>query len=107
MVGLGTWAGKTTARLIRGEVKFTISDNNGEYKIDVELPGNLKSTTFKFYNIVEEDEKTLSGQGEVSLVPGKVLEGTFVFDGDTMSGEIRKIPVIRTVKILNGYRVKD
>lgn len=106
MVGLGTWAGKTTARIIRGEVKFTISDVGGQYKIDVELPGNLKSTTFKFFDIVEEDDKTLSGKGEISLVPGKILEGTFTFDGDKMSGEIRKIPVVRTVKIVNGYRVK-
>ena len=42
MVGIGTWAGKTTARMIRGEVRFTIEDNNGEYEIDVTLPGNLQ-----------------------------------------------------------------
>lgn len=106
MVGIGTWAGKTTARMIRGEVRFTIEDNNGEYKIDVQLPGNLKNTTFKFNEIIELDDKTLTGKGEISLVPGRELEGTFVFDGDKMSGEIRKIPVVRTVKIVDGYRVK-
>ena len=107
MVGLGKWAGKTTARLIRGEVKFTISDNNGEYKIDVELPGTLKDTKFDFHEVRAIDDKTLVGKGEISLVPGKVLEGKFIFDGDKMSGEITKIPVIRTVRVVDGYRVKD
>ncbi len=107
-VGIGTWAGKTTARLIRGEVRFTISeDENGEYKIDVTLPGNLKNTKFDFRNVHAVDDKTLEGEGEVSLVPGKTLGGRFIFDGDKMSGEITKVPVIRTVKVTDGYRVKE
>ena len=105
-IGIGTWAGKINVRLARGEVKFTIAeDENGEYKIDVALPGALKSAKIKFMNLVEEaDGKTISGEGTISVLPGRKLEGAFTFEEDTFVGEI-KAPVVGKIRITEGHRV--
>ena len=34
MIGLGNWACKVNSMFFSGEVKFTISDNDGEYGFD-------------------------------------------------------------------------
>ena len=105
-VGIGTWAGKIALRIARGEVRFTIAeDANGDYKIDVAMPGALKTAKISFMNLVEgEDGKTLSGEGLISILPGRKLTGQFVFDGDTFAGEI-KAPVVGKIKITDGHRV--
>ena len=54
-IGIGSWAGKINVRLARGEVFFTIGeDENGDYKIDVTLPGALRTAKIKFMNLKEE-----------------------------------------------------
>ena len=105
-IGLGSWAGKISVRLARGEVKFTISeDENGEYKIDTVLPGALKTAKIKFMNLKEEEDgKTLSGEGTISVLPGRKLTGAFTFEDDTFVGEI-KAPVVGKIKITDGHRI--
>lgn len=105
-IGIGSWAGKIAVRLARGEVKFKISeDANGDYKIDVTLPGALKSAKVNFMNLVEhEDGKTISGEGTISVLPGRKLTGSFTFEEDTFVGEI-KAPVVGKIKITDGHRV--
>ena len=105
-IGIGNWAGKLNVRLARGEVRFTIGeDENGEYKIDVSLPGALKSAKINFFNLVEEEDgKTISGEGTISVLPGRKLTGAFTFEEDTFVGEI-KAPVIGKIKITEGHRV--
>ena len=55
-IGLGCWAGKISLRIARGEVKFKIEDDNGEYKITTDLPGALKSAKISFTNLKEEPD---------------------------------------------------
>ena len=105
-IGIGSWAGKINVRLAKGEVKFTISeDENGEYKIKVDLPGALKSAKIDFMNLVEEpDGKTISGEGKISVLPGRKLTGAFTFEDDTFVGEI-KAPVVGKIRITEGHRI--
>ena len=105
-IGIGTWAGKINVRIARGEVKFTIAeDENGEYKIDVSLPGGLKTAKIKFMNLKEEpDGKTITGEGTISVLPGRKLTGAFTFEDDTFVGEI-KAPIVGKIQITEGHRV--
>ena len=105
-IGLGSWAGNINVRLARGEVKFTIGeDENGDYKIDVALPGALKTAKIEFMNLVEEpDGKTISGEGKISVLPGRKLTGAFTFEEDTFTGEI-KAPVVGKIRITDGHRI--
>lgn len=105
-IGIGSWAGKINVRLARGEVKFQISEaDNGDYKIDVQLPGGLKSAKIEFFNLVEEpDGKTISGEGKISVLPGRKLTGAFTFEENTFVGEI-KAPVVGKISITEGHRI--
>ena len=105
-IGIGNWAGKINVRLARGEVKFSIGeDENGDYKIDVTLPGGLRTAKIKFMDLVEEpDGKTISGAGTISVLPGRKLTGAFTFEEDTFTGEI-KAPVVGKIKITDGHRI--
>ena len=105
-IGIGSWAGKISVRLARGEVKFTISEApDGGYKIDVTLPGALRTAKINFMDIKEEEDgKTLSGYGTISVLPGRKLEGAFTFEEDTFTGEI-KAPVVGKIRITEGHRV--
>ncbi len=105
-IGIGSWAGKISVRIARGEVKFTIGeDENGDYKIDVALPGALKTAKIEFMNLVEEpDGKTISGEGKISVLPGRKLTGAFTVEEDTFTGEI-KAPVVGKIRITDGHRI--
>ena len=105
-IGIGSWAGKINVRLARGEVNFNISeDENGEYKIDVKLHGALKTAKISFFDLVEQaDGKTITGNGTISVLPGRNLEGAFTFEEDTFVGEI-KAPVVGKIKITDGHRI--
>ncbi len=52
----------------------------------------------------EEDGKTLSGEGVISVLPGRKLTGAFTFEEDTFVGEI-KAPVIGKIRITDGHRI--
>lgn len=105
-IGIGTWAGKLNIRIARGEVKFTISeDESGNYKINVDLPGALKTAKINFLELKEEpDGKTISGAGTISILPGRKIDGAFTFEGDTFVGNI-KAPVVGKIQITDGHRV--
>lgn len=105
-IGIGTWSGKVSLRMARGEVRFTIGeDANGDYKIDVSLPGALKTAKIEFMNLKEEEDgKTISGEGKISVLPGRKLTGAFTFEEDTFVGEI-KAPVVGKIMITDGKRV--
>lgn len=106
MIGLGKWQATVNALLFRGTVGVTISDNNGEYVIDFELPDKFKDVKVKTYDIKEEGN-TLSGKGEITMLPGKELEAVVTFDGDTMTG-VLNIPFLkRSIELKNGHRVVE
>ncbi len=106
MIGLGKWQATVNALLFKGTVGVTISDNNGEYVIDFELPDKFKDVKVKTYDIKEEGN-TLSGKGEITMLPGKELEAIVTFDGDTMTG-VLNIPFMKkSIELKNGHRVVD
>ncbi len=106
MIGLGKWQATVNAILFKGTVTVTISDNNGEYGIDFELPEKFKNVEVRTYDI-KENGNTLSGKGEITMLPGKELEAIVTFEGDTMTG-VLNIPFLkRSIELKNGHRVVD
>ena len=58
-----------------------------------------------FFDLVEQaDGKTITGNGTISVRPGRNLEGAFTFEEDTFVGEI-KAPVVGKIKITDGHRI--
>lgn len=106
MIGIGTWKASVNTLVFRGEITIVISDNNGEYNIDFRFPDKFKDMKIKTYDI-KENGNTLSGKGEISMLPGKELEAEVTFDGDAFTG-VLKIPFIkRNIELKNGRRVTE
>ena len=71
----------------------------------VQLPGGLKTAKIEFMNLKEEEDgKTISGEGKISVLPGRTLTGAFTFEENTFVGEI-KAPVVGKIRITEGHRV--
>ena len=103
MIGLGKWGYNVNTVFLQGDVILTISDENGEYKIDVEIDAGFDMPDFRFYDFAE-DGNTLTAKGEVSLLPGKLLELFLAFEGDVITGFL-KIPYVGKIKINDGKRI--
>ena len=104
MIGLGKWGGRVDTIFFKGDVVIIISDKDGEYDFGIELDAaNIDIPDFRFYDITEEGN-VLKGKGEVSLLPGKVIDAELTFEGDTMSGFL-KIPYVGKIKIKDGKKV--
>lgn len=104
MIGLGKWACSVNSMFFSGEVKFTISDNDGEYDFEIEIPGvDLPDFTL---NSVEEDGETLTILAGTSLLPGKEAEVVINFDEDTFDGFI-KVPFVGKVKFKDGHKIEE
>lgn len=105
MVGIGKWVGSVNTLVFKGDVTVEIKDNNGEYDINFELPEKFKNIEIKYYDVHAEGN-TIMGKGEMTLLPGKVIEACVTFEGDTMSGTL-KLPFLgnKEIKIKNGHRI--
>lgn len=104
MIGIGKWAGSVNTMIFKGNVIIEILDNNGEYGFNIEIvDAKMDIPDFKFYDVVE-DGNTLSAKGEVSLLPGKVIDASLTFEGDTMNGFL-KIPYVGKIKIKDAKKV--
>jgi len=105
MIGLGKWMYNVNTVFLNGDVVLGISDDNGEYKIEVlSIEADADIPEFRFYDIVE-DGNTLKGKGEVSLLPGSALDLSITFEDDTMNGFL-KVPYVGKIKIKDGKRVE-
>ena len=104
MIGLGNWACKVNSMFFSGEVKFTISDNDGEYGFEISIPG-IELPDFAVKSI-EEDDDTITAVVQTSLLPGKDIELTVTFDEDEFDGFV-KIPFLGKVKFKDGHRVEE
>lgn len=109
MIGLGKWTVFVKMLVFTGDIGITIADNNGEYKVDFELPPKFQE---KFQittrNIVEDGNK-LSGEGIVDMGRGRKTKvmAEVVIDGDKMTGNLI-IPLLkRTIPLENGHRIGD
>lgn len=105
MVGIGKWAAKVNTLVFKGEINIEIKDNNGEYDINFELPEKFKNIEIKYYD-VHAVGNTIYGKGEITLLPGKVIEAAVTFEGDKMTGSL-KLPFLgnKEIKLKDGRRV--
>ena len=105
MVGIGKWVGRVNTLVFKGEVTVDIRDKDGEYEIDFELPEKFKNIEIKYYDVHAEGN-TIMGKGEMTLLPGKVIEAAVTFEGDKMTGSL-KLPFLgnREIKIKDGRRI--
>lgn len=107
MIGLGKWSVYVNMMIYKGDLGVEISDDNGNYKVDFELPPKLaekiKITT---HDIVAEGNK-ISGKGDIDMGKGRKVKvaAEVVIDGDVMTGNLQ-IPLLkRTIPLENGHRV--
>ena len=104
MVGIGKWIISVNTLFFKGDIVFEIKDKNGEYDIDFTPPEKFKNVSFRYYDLHEE-ENALCGKGEVSLLPGKVIEARATFNGDRMTSSV-KLPVFSGKTFtLSGRRI--
>ena len=67
MIGLGKWQGTVNIQILKfsGDVIVTISDNGGEYNVDIQLPKQLEKVKLRFDSIEEVGDNALKGKGKV------------------------------------------
>ena len=107
MIGLGTWMTSVKSLLFSGDIKVVISDKDGQYDIDFQLPEKFKNVKIRTYDIVEVGDNTLKGKGEITMLPGKEIEAEVTFNGDKFVGELRIPFMKRTLELKNGHKLSD
>ena len=101
MIGLGKWGCHVDTMFFKGDVEITISDNNGQYALELFLPDiDIPEYTVKS---VDEDGNTLHAVVNVSML-GKDVDVTVTFEADSFSGII-KIPFLGKIKLKDGFRI--
>lgn len=104
MIGLGKYSANIKNLLYRGEATFEISDDNGNYKIALDLT----NADFDFDKIItkeaKEDGNKLTAVLETSIFPGKDVDLELTFDGDTCNGFL-KVPFVGKIKIDNAKKI--
>ena len=107
MIGIGKWQGTVNIQILKfsGDVFITISDNSGEYGVDIQLPEQLQKVKLRFDSINEVGDNGLKGKGKLLTPAGRELgfEASVSFNGDEMSGYLKI--AIANIKIKNGHRI--
>ena len=105
MIGLGKWQAEINNIIFKGSAVFTIADDNGNYKIDLELPGeDLGVSDINIQNI-QEDGDTLTGEATVDIIPGgKACEISLTFTDDLCNGFL-KVPFIGKIKVKDAKKI--
>lgn len=104
MIGIGKWGCKLDTFFYRGEARVTVSDRDGEYAFEAELPG-FDLPAYEVKSVEEKGDDTL----EVTvLIPAlnREISGSVTFDGDSFTGTI-KVPLFGKIKLRNGYRISE
>ena len=107
MIGIGKWQGSINVQILKfsGDVFITISDQDGAYAVDIQLPEQLKKVKLRFDTIDEVGADGLKGKGKLLTPAGRELgfEAAVTFNGDEMSGYLKI--AIANIKIKNGHRI--
>ncbi|MBR2414999.1 MAG: hypothetical protein IKB13_10910 [Clostridia bacterium] len=107
MIGLGKWQGTVNIQILKfsGDVFITISDVDGAYNVDIQLPKQLEKVKLSFDKIEEIGDNELKGKGKLLTPAGRELafEAGVTFDGDEMGGYLKI--AIANIKIKNGHRI--
>ena len=104
MIGIGNWGCHVDTMFFKGDVKFTITDNGGEYGFEHHMDGPIPE--FQIKEIKEENDDTLHAIANVEMLPGKDIDVALTFAGDTFNGVI-KVPFLGKIKLNNGYRLAE
>ncbi len=104
MTGIGTWTGSIKTMIYSGDVTFTIKNDHGEYGVEFKLPDGIDKIPEYTLSPIVEDGNTLSSQMEIAMLPGKKIDVSMTFEGDTMNGTV-KIPFIGMVRLQNFKRI--
>ena len=103
MVGIRSWFAKIDTMFFKGDVTIKVSDVNGQYKFELELPSDVDIPDFEIYDITEDGD-TLNAKASVSLLPGKEVDISITFEGDTANGFL-KIPYLGKIKIKDAKKI--
>lgn len=106
MIGIGTWVTTIKSMVFTGEITVVISNTDGVYDIDFQLPEKYSKMVIKTYDIVEEGN-TLSGKGSINMLPGKELGASVTFDGDTFEGYLDVPFLHKKIPLKNGHKISD
>lgn len=102
MIGLGKWVCHVDTMFFRGDANLHLFDNNGAYGFELSLPDmDIPEVVIKD---ISEDGNTLHAIANVDLLPGKDIDVTLTFEGDTMEG-LLKVPFIGKIKLKDGKKV--
>lgn len=101
MIGLGKWVCHVDTMFFRGDAHLHLFDNKGEYGFELSLPDmDIPEIVIKD---VTEDGNTLHAIANVDLLPGKDIDVTLTFEGDTFEG-LLKVPFIGKIKLKDGKK---
>ncbi len=104
MLGLGKWLAKIDNMFFKGDAVFTISGSDGNYDFKLELPnGEFDIPDIDIYDITEDGD-TLNAKATVSLLPGKEIDVSLTFCGDSCNGFL-KIPFIGKIKLKDAQKI--
>lgn len=103
MIGIGKWRGYVSTMFFKGDTTFTIEDDNGNYKVDLELPSEIDVPEFSFSEI-QGNGNILTAIATSPKFPGKKIDIELTFDGDNFDG-LLKVPYIGKVKIKDGKKI--
>ena len=105
MLGLGTWQFSVDTMLYRGDAKVIITEKDGEYNVDVDIPVMDDMPAFAFTSLQAEDN-TITGTAtiDIDMMRGKEIPFSVTFDGETATGFL-KVPFLGKIKLNNGVRV--
>lgn len=104
MIGLGTWICGISTPLVKDKAVFTISDDNGNYKISLKI----KSWDIEALPIIYAKEYGNTLQIRVSgeiYKAGTYADSEITFDGDELTGFIT-LPILGKLRLTDGKRVK-
>lgn len=103
MIGEGTWSGVVRTVFYRGEVSFTLREQDGSLSVDLRLPSGVIVPKIEILSHTEQGNSLLI-RAETAVMPDKVIDIQLDFDGDTLNGVV-KIPILGKLKIESFTRV--